>query len=292
MDATMPFEPTSVTGLPEQLLEEASQPFVGRWNQLVSRTNWEKGEIIHQWREALIASGAPTTEYADETWSRLVGGVSGQHTGRLRRVFARFGQVWESYPGLYWSHFHAAIDWEDAEMWLEGAVQNGWSVSQLRAERAATLGGITESEATQTIADSDLDEDFTITAQATSRAKQEKDQQEPGNRSDRSRSEGPSGPRPEGPDFGDEEPPSQPQTLLAAPLPAEDFAPAAEPLPRVRPFENLPELPDDLAIAFDALKLAILAHKREGWTRFAQADLLACLEALKTLTLAPSAEDR
>ncbi len=39
-------------------MDTASLPFVGRWNQLVSNTNWEKGRIIYQWREALRESGA------------------------------------------------------------------------------------------------------------------------------------------------------------------------------------------------------------------------------------------
>ena len=29
--------------------------FVGQWNRLVSTTNWEKGRIICQWRDALCA---------------------------------------------------------------------------------------------------------------------------------------------------------------------------------------------------------------------------------------------
>ena len=120
-----------------QLLDQTSLPFVGRWNQLVSNTNWEKGRIIHQWREALRESGAPATEYSDDAWSRRVGGVTGQHVGRLRRVYQRFGLSYPDYAGLFWSHFQAAIEWDDAEMWLEGAVQNGWSVSQMRH---ATLG--------------------------------------------------------------------------------------------------------------------------------------------------------
>ncbi len=33
----------------------------------------------------------------------------------------------------------------------------------------------------------------------------------------------------------------------------------------VRPFENLGDLPDDLAEAFDAFKLAILRHKQDSW---------------------------
>ena len=72
---------------------------------------------------------------SDEAWSREVGGVSPQHVGRLRRTYERFGAVHKQYPGLYWSHFQAALDWPDAEMYLEGAVQNDWSVSQMRNQR-------------------------------------------------------------------------------------------------------------------------------------------------------------
>src|SRR5688572_24384874 len=68
-------------------LVAASQPYVGRWNKLVSTTNWEKGRIIVEWRESLAAQGLPVSEYSDDAWSRLVGGVTGQHAGRLRRVY-------------------------------------------------------------------------------------------------------------------------------------------------------------------------------------------------------------
>ena len=109
-----------------------AKPFLGRWHRLISTTNWEKGQIICQWREALMTSGAAVTEYSDEAWAGLVGGVTSQHVGRLRRVYQRFGDVASQYEGLYWSHFQASIDWDDAEMWLEGSIQNKWSVSQMR----------------------------------------------------------------------------------------------------------------------------------------------------------------
>ncbi len=120
---------------------EASTEYVGRWNRLVSTTNWEKGRIIHEWRAALRQSGAPPADSTDDAWSRQVGGVSPQHVGRLRRVFERFGAVFTQYGGLYWSHFHAALDWPDAEMYLEGAVQNGWSVPEMRNQRWEAMGG-------------------------------------------------------------------------------------------------------------------------------------------------------
>ena len=131
-----PASPASAGGSPAELITQ----LVGQWNQLESTTNWEKGRIICDWREALMIQGAAVTEYSDEAWAQLVGGVTSQHVGRLRRVYQRFGETQIQYPGLYWSHFQATLDWDDAPMWLEGAIQNEWSVSQMRGKRWETLG--------------------------------------------------------------------------------------------------------------------------------------------------------
>jgi hypothetical protein len=56
----------------------------------------------------------------------------------------------------------------------------------------------------------------------------------------------------------------------------------------VRPFENLAELPEDLAEAFESFKLAILRHKTDDWRQISRDDVLASLDALKELVLAPS----
>ena len=140
-----------------------SDAFVGRWHGLVSTTNWEKGRIIYEWRHSVGETDAPLSDNSDEAWSQKVGGITPQHVGRLRRVYERFHSVYASYEGLYWSHFHAAIDWDDAEMWLEGAVQNRWSVSQLRKQRWETLGSIPELEPKEeTAVLSEVNEDIEI----------------------------------------------------------------------------------------------------------------------------------
>ena len=250
-------------------LVEASQPYVGRWSRLVSTTNWEKGRIIVEWREALVSQGVPVAEYSDEAWGRLVGGVTGQHVGRLRRVYQRYGGVQEQYPGLYWSHFQAALDWNDAEMWLEGALRSGWSVAQMRDERWTTLGKLeADRPRAGDIVETETDED----------AEPARQQLPPitGQYSEVT------GPRHDGPDFGDE-----PSVGQASSLPYEELG-RPEAHPTVRPFENLPDLPDDLADAFDAMKLAILRHKRDGWQEIAAADVLRTLDALKALVTAPS----
>ena len=46
----------------------------------------------------------------------------------------------EVYKSLYWSHFQAALDWEDAPRWLEKASAEGLSVAQMRIARWEEFG--------------------------------------------------------------------------------------------------------------------------------------------------------
>ncbi len=254
------------------LLAEASREYVGRWNRLVSTTNWEKGRIIHEWRETLQQADAPPASFTDDAWSRQVGGVTPQHVGRLRRVYERFGEVFEQYPGLYWSHFQAASDWPDAEMYLEGAVRSGWSVSQMRDQRWEALGGPPELKPRDAdIVAAELDEDVSA----------DNDDRLPATIS-ASLSEV------HGTDeISADEPLAYEDDEAGASVrvPPVAAAPAAPPL---RPFEALPPLPPDLNEAFELMKLAILNHKVSGWQEIACDDVLAVLESLRQLALAPA----
>lgn len=268
----------------ESVGEAASQPFVGRWNRLVSTTNWEKGRIIAEWRQALVTASAAPHEFADDVWARMVGGVSGQHVGRLRRVYQRFGASYTSYAGLFWTHFHAALDWDDAELWLEGAVQSGWSVSQMRRQRWESMGAVEQDRPREAdVVAADHDEDF----DAVRDREQDSVSRLRGELADVQ-----GGPIPEGPDFGDEPADATNSTAAAdafdAALDADADRGATADLKR--PFENLADLPDDLAAAFESFKLAILHHKADHWRQILRADVLASLDALKELALAPSAD--
>jgi hypothetical protein len=267
-------EVSSNTALSE--VETASQPFLGRWHLLVSTTNWEKGRIICEWRSALVDAGSPAAEYSDEAWANRVGGVTSQHVGRLRRVYVRFADTYASYEGLYWSHFQAALEWDDAEMWLEGALQNDWSVSQMRSQRAATLGDVaaradelaaqvdSQAAAEQAAAEGSADHDDRISPSvarlaASDLAARLDAEQATANESDEDETDDEQG----------------------------DSAAAPRRAASVQPFADLPELPDDLQAAFDTFKLAILNHRREGWREISCGDVVATLDALKTLALAP-----
>lgn len=103
-----------------------------KWESLVSKTNWEKGAVIEQWLNELdIGDSIPAYELLSES----IGGITAMHVERLFRTHGRFGHIQAEFEGLRWSHFYAALDWDDAEMWLEGACQNKWSVSDMRKVR-------------------------------------------------------------------------------------------------------------------------------------------------------------
>jgi len=252
------------------VVEAASEEYLGHWNRLVSMTNWEKGRIIAQWRDRLAESDAPLAAYTDEAWSRRVGNVSPQHVGRLRRVYQRFGESHEQYAGLFWTHFQAALDWSDAEMWLEGAVQNGWSISQMREQRWESLGAPPkEKPRPEDVVAAEVDEDVDPA-----------DDLPPEEISDSLGTVRDTDDDTEGEDdadtaacYGEDDEAST------------DAAVAAEPL---RPFENLPSLPTDVNEAFELFKLAILSHKLTGWEEIACDDVVAVLESLKQLALAPA----
>ncbi len=258
----------------EQAIQIA-EPFVGQWNQLISTTNWEKGRIISDWRAAAVEAGSGSTTYSDDAWARRVGGVTAPHVGRLRRVYDRFGSTYETYNGIYWSHFLAALDWEDAPLWLEGATQESWSVSQMREKRWQAHGSVDSQRPTNSqVIEVDLDEDVTLPAQGGGRTKSYDD--DPSGVA--------TGPRSEEPDFGDE-----PLTTFDANKPAGPRAeedPSDAPKPIVTPFANLPELPPDLSEAVESFKLAVLRHKTSGWEKVSAETVNRYLDALAVLLMA------
>lgn len=252
-------------------------PFVGKWNRLISTTNWEKGQIICEWREALMAADAAVTEYSDEAWAQAVGGVTSQHVGRLRRVYQRFGDVAAQYEELHWSHFQACLDWDDAEMWLEGSIQNGWSVSQMRGKRWETVGSSPEEQKAEV-------EQLAAEQRSEAEAEEEQAKAQAAEQDAPWESDGVSPSNTEIEPYGGTVESEAGETSDA---PAESKP--AEPVEkRTRLSVDVESLPDDLAEAFESFKLAIIAHRRENWRDTTPASVVECLESLKQLTLADS----
>ena len=257
----------------QQELESQSQPFLGKWNRLISTTNWEKGAIIIEWQDAMAKSDLPKSSYSDDRWSQLCGGATPQHVGRLRRTHTRFAHVYQEYEGLYWSHFYAALDWDDAEMWLEGALQNDWSVSKMRNARWETMGQRPEDKPRVeqiVVSEPEEDEQALDTARISDR--------------DREVAEGPI---PEGPDFGDHD---QMESKGGSNDDRDELqsAIAENTAVKIRPFESFNDLPDDITAALSSFKIAIIKHKADGWSEISLDDLNGVLDALKALATAAS----
>ncbi len=269
--ATPPLEATA-NDLDDPRSLVLSEPFVAQWSVLISKTNWEKGSIICAWRDELIAQAAPASAYSDEAWSRRVGGVTSQHVGRLRRVYQRFGTSYATYANLYWTHFLAALDWDDAEMWLEGASQSKWSISEMRTTRWQANGGEPGSEPdVNEIVGSSIDEDFTPSAEPLNRQRDEEESRDSKDIAE--------GPRYDGPDFGDESDSGGAVATADDGLDDEVADGPAEPI--VSPFASLPTLPVDVADALEQFKLAIIRHRSGNWEEFSRDDCLRTIEALR-----------
>ncbi len=256
----------------DQQAQTVTEPFVGQWHTLISQTNWEKGKIISEWRSALISAEAASSSFSDETWAKQVGAVTSQHVGRLRRVHERFGTTSSSYPGLFWSHFLAAIDWDDAELWLEGAMQSKWSISEMRKTRWESSGGDPKNAPKdEELITSEVDDDYdALTAESEEESDREK----------RDRLES-SGPLAEGPDFGDEDyDPSMAGDSQPGdpPFESESFDASKDP---GNPFVGLPDLPPDVSDAMEQFKLCIVRHRSSKWSDITQKQMFDVLDALK-----------
>ncbi|MBW3540985.1 MAG: hypothetical protein KY476_12000 [Planctomycetes bacterium] len=99
----------------------------------VSRCNWVVGACAAEW----------TKRYArgrtDADFGNLVG-LSSDQVYQRRRVWEMFGDVYEDYPRLKWSHFYLALNWDDATDCLAWADENETTVAEMRAWRRAQRG--------------------------------------------------------------------------------------------------------------------------------------------------------
>jgi hypothetical protein len=258
----------ALTSADLETISEPSRPFIGNWHAVVSQTNWEKGKIVNEWRSKLEDSGVSARLFSDPAWSRLVGEVSPQHVGRLRRTYDRFGEVYGDYAGLYWSHFFAALDWNDAEMWLEGAVQNNWSVSKMRYQRWETLGAVEGQRPDPLeIVSSPEDDGVRVATAYESRDDVVRRDELPSAK----------GPVFEGPDFGDDD---QATNAVDSRHASDELALAGD---RIDIQATLDALPDEISRPFVKLREAIARHKSDDWSSVKRIHLVALVNDLRQL---------
>lgn len=113
---------------------ESEAALIQAAKQAITTCNWKVGEAASMWT-ARWAKGRTDADFgaavdltADQVYQR-------------RRVWDRWGEKPIPYRFLSWSHFYAALTWEDADTYLEWAYANQATVSEMKAYRTAKTAG-------------------------------------------------------------------------------------------------------------------------------------------------------
>jgi hypothetical protein len=114
-----------------QQAEETEQQLIDRASRAESDAAWVVGECAFLWCER-YAGKRTDSAFAD------LSGLSRKTVQQRRTVFSKFGDLWKSLSNLTWTHFLVAFDWSDAAEWLGEADKNGWSVAEMKRQRAET----------------------------------------------------------------------------------------------------------------------------------------------------------
>ncbi len=112
---------------------ETEQDLIHRAQTAVSHCNWEVGQCAAVWTKR-FARGRTDADFA------MLVGLTGDQVYQRRRVWETFGDVSANYTALKWSHFYAALTWDDAAECLQWANDIGSTVAEMKAWRRAQRG--------------------------------------------------------------------------------------------------------------------------------------------------------
>ncbi len=119
--------------MPESKANESEEQLVSRAQDAVSQCRWVVGECAAKWTER-YARGRTDADFAS-----LIGLTADQIYQR-RRVWETFAGVRGELTTLKWSHFYAALNWDDAAECLRWAEETRSTVAEMRAWRRAQRG--------------------------------------------------------------------------------------------------------------------------------------------------------
>jgi hypothetical protein len=116
--------------------DESEEQLIAKARLALSDANWVIGECSGKWTMR-YARGRTDADFG------LLVGLSADQVYQRRRVWEVFGDRRGLFSGLSWSHFYAALTWDDAEDCLRWAENAEASVAEMkvwrRARRAAEL---------------------------------------------------------------------------------------------------------------------------------------------------------
>ncbi|MBX3438790.1 MAG: hypothetical protein KF861_14950, partial [Planctomycetaceae bacterium] len=112
---------------------ETEEDLIQRAQEALNQCNWVIGECAAAWTER-YARGRTDADFG----SRI--GLSSDQVYQRRRVWETFGDVRSEYPRLKWSHFYAALNWDDAAECLGWAEEMQATIAEMKAWRRAQHG--------------------------------------------------------------------------------------------------------------------------------------------------------
>jgi hypothetical protein len=114
-------------------VDETEEQLVVRAQDAVSHCRWVVGECASKWTER-YARGRTDADFA------VLIGITADQVYQRRRVWEQFAGVRDQFPSLKWSHFYAALTWDDARDCLSWAEETRSTVAEMRAWRRAQRG--------------------------------------------------------------------------------------------------------------------------------------------------------
>lgn len=114
-------------------IPETEEELVRIAETAVSACRWTVGECASKWTKR-YAKGR-----TDHDFGALIG-LSGDQIYQRRRVWETFSDVRQQFADLRWSHFYAALNWDDAPECLQWAEETHSTVAEMKAWRRATRG--------------------------------------------------------------------------------------------------------------------------------------------------------
>jgi hypothetical protein len=112
---------------------DSEEDLVNRAQEAVSHCRWVVGECAAQWTQR-YARGRTDGDFA------ILIGLSGDQVYQRRRVWETFAESRGDFQSLKWSHFYAALNWDDSADCLRWAEETHSTVAEMRAWRRAQRG--------------------------------------------------------------------------------------------------------------------------------------------------------
>jgi hypothetical protein len=123
----------SSTEIVTSLEQSTEEQLVERAQLAVSGCRWVVGECAAQWTTR-YARGRTDADFAAQV------GLTPDQIFQRRRVWETFHAVQSQYSELKWSHFYAALTWDDSAECLQWAEETRATVAEMKAWRRARRG--------------------------------------------------------------------------------------------------------------------------------------------------------